>query len=136
MRKIKLIREDYLDEVVLFGVLISLLVLLGFGMTLIPEGAQRFPINAWTIGHVLLGIILAVLRIRPALAVPFIVLWEPFEQLLLVPLAICSPAEMLVDSVIDIIAALIAYTLTEDVIKKKVPFKNMLMKRMKHLRWK
>lgn len=91
----------------IFIMLFSLFVLLGF--RLYGYGIYKPVFNDFTFYHFLIGIGIGLIALNPKMAVGLIVLWEILEQLILVPLGICYPPELLLDSILDIIAALGGY---------------------------
>lgn len=94
--------------------LFLLLLLLGFRVD--GYGIYRPIINDFTFYHFLLGIGMGLISLRPKMTVAVIILWEILEQLILVPLGICYPPELLLDSVLDIIVALGGYLIVKEVI--------------------
>ena len=93
-----------------------LLLLLGFRID--GFGIYKPIVNDFTFYHILFGIGFAILSVRPKTAVFVIILWEVLEQLILVPLGICYPPELLLDSILDIIVALGSYIIVRGMIRK------------------
>lgn len=87
--------------------LFLLLLILGFRI----DGFEIYkPVfNDFTVYHFLVGVVTGLLFIRPRFVVLGVILWELVEQLVLVPLGVCYPPELLLDSVLDIVAALGGY---------------------------
>lgn len=133
MRSIDLLKyyrkERYIDEFVLGVVFVVIFVLLFLEFPTEPTGIDRSIINTWTLGHFAIGIVFGLLRVRPSIAVPIIVLWEPLEQWVLVPLRLCWPPEMLFDSLIDILVALIGYTIMERAMRQRKELQYVLERR-------
>lgn len=93
-----------------------LLLLLGFRID--GYGIYKPIVNDFTFYHILFGIGFAILSLKPKTVVFVIILWEILEQLILVPLGICYPPELLLDSVLDIIVALGSYIIVRGMIGK------------------
>jgi len=94
--------------------LFLLLLLLGFRVD--GYGAYKPIINDFTFYHFLLGIGMGLISLRPKIVVAIVILWEILEQLILVPLGVCYPPELLLDSVLDIIVALSGYVIVRGMI--------------------
>ena len=133
MRSIDLLKyyrkEKYIDEIVLGLVFVVIFVLLFLEFPTVPTGIDRSIINIFTLFHFFIGIAFGVLKVRPSIAVPLIVLWEPLEQWVLVPLRLCWPPEMLFDSLIDILVALIGYTIMERAMRQRKELQYVLERR-------
>lgn len=84
-----------------------LFLLLGFRID--GYGIYKPIFNDFTIYHFLLGIGMGLIALRPKMVVGIVILWEILEQIILVPLGICYPPELLLDSILDIIVALGGY---------------------------
>jgi hypothetical protein len=76
---------------------------------LLQDTELKPPINFWTIAHFATGFTVGFLGMSPKYAIIIVILWEVVEQGLLVPFGIVGPAELLLDSIIDIIFGLIGY---------------------------
>lgn len=94
--------------------LFLLFLLLGFRID--GYGIYKPIVNPFTFYHFVLGVIFGLAAIRPREAVGLIIIWEIIEQLWLVPLGVCYPPELLLDSILDIIVALGGYVIIRGVI--------------------
>lgn len=94
--------------------LFLLLLLLGFRVD--GYGIYKPVVNDFTLYHFLLGVGMGLISLRPKMAVGIVILWEILEQLILVPLGVCYPPELLLDSILDMIVALGGYLIAKEVI--------------------
>ena len=66
-------------------------------------------LNPWTLAHFSAGWLCGFLGMPAKMAIPLVILWEVVEQLVLVPLHICWPPELFLDSVVDVFVGLLGY---------------------------
>lgn len=107
-----------------FLALLFILIILGFE----TRGTKGFKdvINNYSVWHFLVGVSAGLLLVKPKWAVTGIVMWEIVEQLLLVPFGFCYPPELVVDSVIDIILALMGYLVAGYLLRKESVFDDIV----------
>ena len=87
--------------------LFVILAILGFRID--GYGIFKPVFNDYTIYHFLVGVVAGLILLPARFTILGVIVWEIVEQLLLVPLGLCYPPELLLDSVLDIIAALGGY---------------------------
>lgn len=99
-----------------------LLLLVGAGYTLMGGDGFKPALNDFTFWHFLAGVLLGLLAVRARYTVLILTLWEFLEQLVIVPYGLfgMGPAELLTDSILDIICALVGYLVARYMIRGRL----------------